>query len=186
MEYLYREGNGKSPSPRGLFVPTIEHLESPPRRVRLSSQGTIAASGAILYMVVLVLGLGSIVRDGARLSPNMLLFFFALFVFSPVFVWAVVRILLEKKLLQFGSCSTGKVVDVHAERSRGSSRNKIRYEFPVGGHKPMTGHGPDKAGTYKVGSPVMVFYDPSDISKHVAICSTFWMVGGKDGQFLNP
>jgi len=50
----------------------------------------------------------------------------------------------------------------------------------------MTGRGIDLTDYYLKDMPVLVFYDPEDLSKHVAYCCTDWIVRLEDGTFLEP
>ena len=50
----------------------------------------------------------------------------------------------------------------------------------------MTGLGFDCTKTYTAGMSVIVFYDPDDISRNVAICCTGWRVQTLAGFTLEP
>jgi hypothetical protein len=83
-------------------------------------------------------------------------------------------------------CSVGTVVFEQKTGGGIFKRTRIVFEFPVGGHKPMTGQGSDWTKSYKVNTPVLVFYDGGDISKYVATCSTVWRVRTAAGVLLEP
>jgi hypothetical protein len=93
----------------------------------------------------------------------------------------------DHSLLKRGKCVVGSVISQRRIRKgRGGSRSEICYSFPVGPGKPMTGRGTDWTRYYAKDMPVLVFYDPEDISKHVAYCCTDWIVRLEDGTFLEP
>jgi len=50
----------------------------------------------------------------------------------------------------------------------------------------MMGRGTDWTRNYKSNKPVLVFYDPQDISRYVAFCSTGWRVRSTSGATLEP
>jgi len=92
----------------------------------------------------------------------------------------------DYSLLKRGKCVVGNVMSQRKVRGRRGSRSEISYAFPVGLGKPMTGRGTDWTRYYAKDMPVLVFYDPEDLSKHVAYCCTDWIVRLEDGTFLEP
>lgn len=93
----------------------------------------------------------------------------------------------EYALLKRGKCVIGNVISQRTIRGgRGRSWSEIYYSFPVGPGKPMTGHGRDWTDYYLKDTPVVVFYDPEDFSKHVAYCCTDWIARLEDGTLLEP
>ena len=92
----------------------------------------------------------------------------------------------DYSLLKRGKCIVGKVISQRKIRGRRGSRSEICYSFPVGPGKPMTGRGIDLTDCYMKDTPVLVFFDPVDISKHVAYCCTDWIVRLEDGTLLEP
>jgi hypothetical protein len=50
----------------------------------------------------------------------------------------------------------------------------------------MTGRGFDWSGNLTQGKPVIVFYDPADISRYVALGSTPWQVRTHSGEIFRP
>jgi hypothetical protein len=164
-------------------------VEKPPRHVEMGLRGRIFAAGVVLFSVLLVWSLHAVVHAGPGVDPVDLVFFVALIVVGlPVALKMSVRMLLQHRLLKNGTCSVGRVVLQQRQKgalgTRGMSR--IVYEFPVGGHKAMTGRGVDWTSECKVDSPVLVFYDASDISKYVALCSTVWRVRSEVGVRIEP
>ena len=123
-----------------------------------------------------------------RANPENVVFFaIMLLVVLGFGLRAVLRAFWERKLLRFGACSTGTILT--QQRTGGGlalKRPFIIYEFPVGGHKPMVGRGTDWTGNYKPNKPVVVFYDPQDISRYVAFCSTGWRVRTRTGTLFSP
>lgn len=162
-------------------------LEPPARHVALSLLGRIGAGGVAFFLILLIRSIEPLLRNGRHVDPVDLAFFVILIVLGlPTALKMVVRSLLQRKLLQTGACSVGNVV---FERKTGGAifkKTRIVFEFPVGGHKPMTGQGSDLTRSYKTDSPVVVFYEPSDISSYVALCSTVWRVRTKEGVRLEP
>lgn len=92
----------------------------------------------------------------------------------------------EYSLLKRGKCVVGNVISQRRIREGRGSRSEIWYSFAVGPGKPMTGRGIDWTKQYLKGMPVLVFYDPEDISKHVAYCCADWIVLLEDGTSLEP
>jgi hypothetical protein len=162
-------------------------LEPPPRHVALSLLGRIGTGGIALFLVLLVRSIQPLLQNGRHIDPVDLAFFVILLVLGlPTAVRMIVWSLLQRKLLQTGMSSVGNVV--FEQRTGGAIFKKTRvvFEFPVGGHKPMTGQGSDLTKSYKADSPVVVFYDPGDISNYVALCSTVWRVRAIEGVLLEP
>jgi hypothetical protein len=62
--------------------------------------------------------------------------------------------------------------------------SKINYLFSVGPGKPMSGHGIDDTSAFSKDMRVLVFYDPEDISRYVAYCSTYWRIQTDEGYLL--
>jgi hypothetical protein len=164
-----------------------EQLEPQPRHVEPSLLGRIGAAGIAFFLVLLIWSFEPLLRSGRRVDPVDLAFFAAVVVLGlPTVLRMTVRGLLRRKLLKTGACSVGKVL--FEQRTGGAvfKKTRIVFEFAVGGHKPMTGQGSDLTKSYKTDAPVLVFYNPSDISKYVALCSTVWRVRTKDGVLLEP
>jgi len=92
----------------------------------------------------------------------------------------------EYSLLKRGKCVVGRVISQRRVKMGRGSRSEISYEFPVGPGKPMTGRGADWTHHYLKDLPVLVFYDPEDISQNVAYCCTNWIVRLEDGTHLEP
>jgi len=154
-----------------------EQLEQPPRHVELSLLGRVGAAVLAFFLLLLIWSFGLLLGNGRRVDPVDLVFFLALVIVAlPTALRILVRSLLQRKLLATGACSVGQVVFEQKTGGAILRRTKIVFEFPVGGHKPMTGQGSDLTKSYKRNTPVLVFYDPNDISKYVALCSTVWRV----------
>jgi hypothetical protein len=165
-----------------------EQAEKPPRQVQLGTRGRIFAAAVIVFFAMLVWGFFNVGRNGSRVDPVDLIFFVAMIVGTPLVLKLSVLSWLQRRLLRDGAYSIGKVVVQQRQRgglgTRGMSR--VVYEFSVGGHRAMTGRGVDWTSEYKVDSPILVFFDADDISKHVALCSTVWRVRTKEGVLLEP
>jgi hypothetical protein len=162
-------------------------LEPPPRHVALSLLGRIGAGGVALFLVLLIRSIEPLLQSGRHIDPVDLAFFVILLVLGlPTAMRMIVRSLLQRRLLQTGVCAVGNVVFEQKTGGAIFKKTRIVFEFPVGGHKPMTGQGSDLTKSYKADSPVVVFYDPGDISKYVALCSTVWRATTKEGVLLEP
>lgn len=98
----------------------------------------------------------------------------------------IIKDLRELRLLQYGNCVMGRVVD--QVKSYGGRRRRmlIVYQFAVGPGKPMTATGNDYTKSYRINSPVLVFFDPDRLERHVAICSTGWRVHDETGRLIEP
>jgi hypothetical protein len=44
----------------------------------------------------------------------------------------------------------------------------------------------DRTDSYEKDMPILVFFDPEDISRNVAYCSTDWRVQTREGVWLEP
>jgi len=162
-------------------------LELSPRHVELSLWGRIGGGGVALFLVLLIRSIEPLLQNGRHIDPVDLAFFVILLVLGlPIAVKMMVRSLLQRKLLQTGACSVGRVLFEQKTGGAIFKKARIVFEFPVGGHKPMTGQGSDLTKSYEVESPVLVFYNLNDISKYVAMCSTVWRVRTKEGVRLEP
>jgi hypothetical protein len=114
---------------------------------------------------------------------------------APVFILAcllgvalavILEDLRELRLLQSGNCVMGRVVDkIKAAGGRGR-RTLLVYQFAVGPGKPMTAKGTDYTKSRAINSPVLVFFDPNRLEKHVALCSTGWTVYDESGRLIEP
>jgi hypothetical protein len=180
---LYREQDPRKVLRKNFSTLSVEDVEDAPRHVSLSLLGKVYAAGVVAYLVVLFGVAQTMLWDSGPVTSSSLILFAILIVAGISFALGLVRGLLHRKLLRDGSCSTGTVV----RRWRAGRKSvSIAYEFPVGGYKPMTGKGSAQAGDYNEGDPVVVFYNPEDISKYVAICGTVWRVRTKTGTVLEP
>ena len=98
----------------------------------------------------------------------------------------IINALRELRLLRYGNCVMGRVVD--QVKSYGGRRRRmlIVYQFAVGPGKPMTATGNDYTKSYRINSQVLVFFDPDRLERHVAICSTGWRVHDETGRLIEP
>lgn len=154
--------------------------------MRLGAHGMLVLAGQFLVLVVFPLDLVSMITTRWRPNPTRLLLFFGLpviFVAGAIFIS---RIFQQRTLIRAGAYSVGRIISCQRRFTGRSRKAEIVYEFPVGGHKPMTGRGIDRTGKPAVDNPVLVFYDANDISRYVALCSTFWRVRTKDGKIFEP
>lgn len=111
-----------------------------------------------------------------------MLFLFAIPAFLAIAAKFTVQSFRHRGLLRTGSYSIGTVLAKEKPSLWSFGKSAIAFDFPVGGHKPMTGRGFDWTGKYSAHNPLLVFYDPSDISRYVAICSTPWRVPSHPGE----
>jgi hypothetical protein len=158
-----------------------------PRDVAMASKSTMIEGAAILVVVFLIATsvleqVGSSRKNLVDwLFPLLIVLSVSLFVFTEMF-----RELRNRPLLVKGECSSGKVISQRWVRSGRRKSNEIAYEFQVGGVMPMKGHGTDWTNQYCVNMPVLVFYDPDDISRNVAICCTRWRIRTREGILIEP
>jgi len=98
----------------------------------------------------------------------------------------LIRDLRQLRLLQYGNCVLGRVVDkIRAAGGRGR-RTLLVYQFAVGPGKPMTAKDTDYTKSRSINSRVLVFFDPDRLENHVALCSTGWMVCDESGRPIEP
>jgi hypothetical protein len=132
------------------------------------------------------LTLVAVLRHPRHTDPLQLLFLFAIPVLLAIAANFVVQCLRQRSLLQRGSYSVGAVLAKQKPGLWSFGKSAITFEFSVGGHKPMTGRGFDWTGKYSASKPLLVFFDPSDISRYVAACSTPWRVHLHSGDLFRP
>lgn len=162
-------------------------VEGPPRKVSLGLPGRMAAAALAAVFAAFAWSCVPIIRGGARSDSVDLLFFTGMLVIAmPIALRATFRAFWERKLLRSGACSVGRVTSLLKTGGWSRRKNIVFFEFPVGGHKPMMGRGTDWTRNYKENKPVVVFYDPEDISRYVAFCSTGWRVRTRAGPVLEP
>jgi hypothetical protein len=161
-----------------------EQIQPPPRLVTLALHGKLAAAALLFILWLFLWSCRPLLDRAGRANPvNILFFAIMLFVLLAFGLRAVLRAFWERKLLRFGACSTGTVL-TQQRIGNWARKSLIIYQFPVGGHKPMVGRGTDWTRNYKPNKPVVVFYDPQDISRYVAFCSTGWRVRTRTGALL--
>jgi hypothetical protein len=116
-----------------------------------------------------------------RLAPIFVFFLLVAIVSSEV-----IQELRNRRLLQFGNCVQGRVVDRIKATVGRRRRSMIVYQFAVGPGKPMTAKGNDHTNSYSRNSSVLVFFDPERLERNVAICCTGWQVRDEQGHILEP
>jgi len=190
MSVLFPDENpplGATAIPKEPLPSRNEKVEAPPRKVTLGLQGKFAALALLVALWGFLWSCLPVIRSGARVSPFNLIFFAGMLVIAmPIALKATFRAFWEWELLRTGASSWGKVLSQQRIGSWSFKKTVIIYEFPVGGHKPMMGRGTDWTRNYKADKSVLVFYDPQDISRYVAFCSTGWRVHSSSGTILEP
>lgn len=189
MTLLFPDDSPVAQAPKILSEPPPplhEQVPPPPRAVALGLHGKLAAAALLLILWLFLWSCRPLFyRAGRTNSVDILFFAIMLLVVLAFGLRAAWRALWERKLLRFGACSTGKVVS-QQRIGNWARKSLIIYEFPVGGHKPMVGRDTDWTRNYKPNKPLVVFYDPQDISRYVAFCSTGWRVHTRNGALLEP
>jgi hypothetical protein len=173
--------HGKQP------VRQAAQVEQVPRKLELPLW---VKAGALIYVAAVVLIASTLfpsLRSDRLFTADVFLTpLIFLIVISSIALNIGFELMRQRALLRTGTCCVGTII---SQRKIGNGRHKqseIIYQFPVGGHKPMTGRGIDGSKFYKLNMPVLVFYDPKDISRNVAICSTNWRVRTEAGYILEP
>ena len=158
-----------------------------PREVVIARKSTLIEAAAVLLVICLAAaGTVRLVNSGDR-NPAGWLFALLIVVFLVRFVAGeIFREFRNRSLLAMGTCSAGNVISQRWVKEGRSRRNEIVYEFPVGGAKPMRAHGTDLTKAYCTNMPLLVFYAPDDISRHVAICCTRWRIRSRNGSLFEP
>ena len=150
---------------------------------------------AKFFVLVLVVGIGlsafgEYVMAFYRVLNNMVSAIFPVAFITllvALFLYSLFRSdISDHSLLKQGKCVVGRVISQRRVKMGRGSRSEISYSFPVGPGKPMTGDGTDWTGFYLKDMPVLVFFDPEDISRNVAYCCAAWNVRLEDGTFLEP
>jgi hypothetical protein len=157
-------------------------LQDPPRSVILIPIAKLALIPLLLLLWIFYLTLVAVLRHPRQTGQLQLLFLFAIPTFLAIAAKFIVQSLRHRGLLRTGSYSLGTVLAKQKPSLWSFGKSTIAFDFPVGGHKPMTGRGFDWTGQYSANKPLLVFYDPSDISRYVAICSTPWRVRTRSGE----
>jgi hypothetical protein len=161
-------------------------LQDPPRNVTLNSVGKLLLVVPLFMIWIFYLNLVAVLRHPWHTNEARLLLVFAIPVLLTIAAKFIVQALRHRKLLRTGSYSIGTVIAKQKPNLWSFGKSAIAFEFPVGGHKPMTGRGFDWTGKYSVNKPLLVFYAPSDISCYVALCSTPWRVPTHSGELSRP
>jgi len=161
-------------------------LQDPPRNVTLSPVAKLALILPLFLLWIFYLNLVAVLRHPRQTDQLQLLFLFAIPVLLAIAAKFIVQSLRQRSLLRTGSYSIGTVLAKQKPSLWSFGKSAIAFEFSVGGHKPMTGRGFDWTGKYSANKPLLVFYDPSDISRYVAACSTPWRVRTHSGELFRP
>jgi hypothetical protein len=125
-------------------------------------------------------------RHPSHTNDSQLLVVFAIPMLLTMAAKFMVQTLRHRTLLRSGCYSIGTVIAKQKPNLWSFGKSAVAFEFPVGGHKPMTGRGFDWTGKCSPGNPILVFYDPSDISRYVALRSTPWQVRTQLGEVFQP
>jgi hypothetical protein len=161
-------------------------LQDPPRDMTLSPFAKLALLIPLFLLWSFYLNLVAVIRHPRHTDQLQLLALFAIPVLLAVAARFIIKSIGQRSLLQTGSYSVGTVVAKQRPGLWTLGKSAIAFEFPVGGHKPMTGRGFDWTGKSSANNPVIVFYDPNDISRYVAACSTPWRVRTQSGELFRP
>jgi len=161
-------------------------LQDPPRNVTLNPIAKLALLVPLFLLWIFCLNLVVVLRHPRQTGELQLLALFAIPVLLAVIARVIINFIGQRKLLHTGSYSIGTVVAKQKPGFWSFGKSMIAFEFPVGGHKPMTGRAFDWSGNLAQGKSVVVFYDPSDISRYVALCSTPWQVRTESGELFRP
>ncbi|HTP69261.1 MAG TPA: hypothetical protein VMJ35_10195 [Dongiaceae bacterium] len=176
------------PIPPGQRLNTYRNLilQDPPRNVTLNPIAKLVIIVPLFLLWVFYLNLVVVLRHPRQTGELQMLALFAIPVLFAVLARVIIHTIAYRSLLRAGSYSIGTVVAKQKPGLWSFGKSMIAFEFPVGGHKPMTGHGFDWSGNLAQGKPVIVFYNPSDISSYVALVSTPWRVRTQSGELFRP
>ena len=161
-------------------------LQDPPRKVALNPMAKLALILPLFLLWIFYLNLVVVLRHPRQTDQLQLLALFAIPILLAVAARLIIKSMGERSLLQTGSYSIGTVVAKQRPGLWSFGKSAIAFEFPVGGHKPMHGRGFDWTGKSSTNNPVIVFFDPNDISRYVAACSTPWRVRTQSGELFRP
>jgi len=161
-------------------------LQDPPRKVTLNSVGKLLLVVPLFMIWVFYLNLVAVLRHPWQTSEAQLLLVFAIPVLLTIAAKFIVQAIRHRKLMSTGWYSIGTVIAKQRPNPWSFSKSAITFEFPVGGHKPMTGRSFDWTGRCSPNKPILVFYDASDISRYVVLCSTPWRVPTHSGELFRP
>lgn len=158
-----------------------------PREVILGSKSVLLEAAVFCFGIFIVVGMAAtpVGRNGSNVFSRLFALAVSLFVMLAISA-EILRELRNRSLLTMGACSAGNVTSQRWIKSRRSRRSEITYVFPVGDGKPMRGSATDLTGEYVENMPVLVFYDPDDISRNVAICCTRWRLRTNEGFSFEP
>jgi len=161
-------------------------LQDPPRSVMLSPFAKLALLIPVFLLWIFWLNLIVVLRHPRQTDQLQLLALFSIPILLAVALRFIIKSIGQRSLLQNGSYSAGTVLAKQKPGLWSFGRSFIAFEFPVGGYKPMTGRGFDWTGKYSDGQTLVVFFDPKDISRYVAACSTPWRVRTHSGELFRP
>jgi len=185
---LPNEPGATKPFPPGQRLNAYRNLllQDPPRNVTLNPIAKLTLVLPLLLLCIFYLNLVVVLRHPRQTGQLQLLALFGIPVLLAVIARVITNSIAQRALLHTGSYSIGTVIAKEKPGLWSFGKSAIAFEFPVGGHKPMTGRGFDWSGNLTQGKPVIVFYDPSDISRYVALGSTPWQVRAHSGEIVRP
>jgi hypothetical protein len=163
------------------FEKQVFVIENAPRKVKLDQ--TVRAVWALVVTFGLAWSIslfGATKKDPTDFIPAIIVCIVSVGLFVAfILVWR------DRNLLRNGISTVGKVIAQKKVKVGRGSNSVITYSFPVGPGKPMIGQGTDHTKTYSENSPLLVCFDPKDISRNLALCCTYWRVRDRDGKPSN-
>lgn len=108
------------------------------------------------------------------------------FLLLLLFIWLaqIRRELRNYSLLTDGDVALGRVTSQRTSGGK-NKRSVITYEFADSVGRTWNGKGDDSTKKYIENMAVIVFYDPYEPDKNVAVCTTVWRVRISDGKLID-
>ena len=179
--------------PSGKIVPQEEKLD--PKLLLLTPRPRVVKMGwpirvqiivgILLFALYAVWFNEAIPRLKTATAARLAAPFFVLVCLLAVASAVLLKDLQQLRLLQYGNCVMGRVVDKIKSASGRYRKPLIVYQFAVGPGKPMTAKGADYKSC-SINSCVLVFFDPDYLERHVALSSTGWTVCDDSGRPIEP
>ena len=158
-----------------------------PRVVRFTNFGRLVWTALICgwsALMIVWLRIDFFVTEAKSFDRGLLLLNIIFPLFSGVVLWGTLRAEFKnRKLLADGSLTLGTVT-AQRKTGRGKTLSEITYEFKDSTGALYQRKVQDHTNSYFPGMLVLVFYDATDPSRSVAICSTYLRVVERDGQLF--
>ncbi len=157
-----------------------------PRIVTMGWRDRIILLFVFLFLCVWTTLWTRAILESWRSQPNWAVFaILFLVIFASLWLYELRRELRNRPILANGEFALGRVTSQQDVGGR-TRKSKIAYKFTDAHGRTWTGKGYDTTKAYTENMAVMVFYEPNDPSRNVALCTTVWRLRSKNGDLISP